>query len=591
MQSSSPTVLFVSPVIQHRGTIALRHRTLASNVCHVTVFCCLLASGCTSRSDTAAPKKSPRPVSVIELQATDPTSTERVTGVAGSWKTQELSFEVAGRVQYVAEPETDIEGRIYAHERASSVDERVNTASGSPLISEGTELARIDPTRYRLKVASADAQIATIAQERAALQVQIDKVIPAERGSAVAELRFQDAELDRLKPLAGSGAVTRSDLDRVQANRDKAQASLAQIEASILARQAEIKSLDAQILEAQQNLADAKRNVEECTVFSPFRGQIASVDVIPGAYVNAGQSVLTVQMMDPIKIELEVSAQLSRRLTHKDSLDVVVSTAGGDRHFNAIVYMIDPAADPNTRTFTVTLLMSNEKLSAAIPESLINKPVVRTRDIWRLFEDKIAGKDLLITEQESIHEDDQGQYVWKITNGQQAGGVDDRLLDVKKIRVTAADLHLPFLDIWTFRALAIVPGEDFDVETDLIAGKLELPEEMSSDFAGGNVLFDRPQWLVRPGDLVAVNLNGDSLPVGFYVPISVISENNGKYFVHVVDAGVVRRVEISVFESVNTSRRIEPVVADALQEGIKLVAQGTHFLVDGEPVLVAGEAR
>jgi multidrug efflux pump subunit AcrA (membrane-fusion protein) len=555
------------------------------------MFALLTSIGCKPQSDGETRQKSPRPVSVFKLTASDPSITERLTGVAGSWKTQDLSFEVAGRIQYVAEAETDIEGRIFASNPAPSSDAEVGATEAPKLLSAGNELARIDPTRYKLKVASAEAQIATITQQRAALLVELSKVIPAERSSANAELKFQEAELARIEPLVRSGAVSKSDFERVQANRDKAIAALAQVDASTAAKEAEINSLEAQILEAQQSLSDAKRNVEECTIYSPFRGQIAAVDAIPGAYVNAGQSVLTVQMMDPIKVELEVSAEQSRRLTYKDSIDVVVATTGEEAHFNAIVYMIDPAADPNTRTFTVTLLMDNAKARAGIPPELVGKPLARTRDIWRLFGNKLPGQDFLMTEKDSIHEDEQGSYVWKITNGQQVGGVDNQILDVKKIRVIAGNVHIPFLEIWTFRAVQVAPGEDFDAETDLIAGKLELPKELAAGFNGGQILFDRPQWLVRPGDLVAVNLKGNLLPKGFYVPISVISENSGKFSVFAVDSGVVRRVEVNVFETVNTSRRIEPVDTAALVEGVELVAKGTHYLVDGERVLVTGEAR
>ncbi|MCA9122484.1 MAG: HlyD family efflux transporter periplasmic adaptor subunit [Planctomycetaceae bacterium] len=548
--------------------------------------------GCKSETDNELRAKSPRPVSVFKLELTDPNITERVTGVAGSWKTQDLSFEVAGRIQYVVEPETDIEGRLFASQpvapaTAEGATDNAASDAAPTLFTPGTELARIDATRYQLKVSSAEAQIAMITQQRAASMVELEKVIPAERGSATAELRFQDAELARIEPLVRSGAVTRSDFERVQANRDKAQAALAQVDASLAAKQAEIKSLDAQILEAQQSLSDAKRNVAECTIYSPFRGQIATVDAIPGAYVNAGQSVLTVQMMDPIKIELEVSAEQSRRLTYKDPVDVVVSTTGDDQHLGANVYMIDPVADPNTRTFTVTLLMDNEKPETEIPPELAGKPVARTRDIWRLFGNKLPGQDFLMTEVNSIHEDSQGGYVWMITSGPN----DNHLLNVKKVRVIPGDVHIPFLDIWTFRAVQIAAGEVFDPQTDRIAGELELPEEMTAGFDGSQILFDRTQWLVKPGDLVAVDLKGSRLPEGYYVPISVISERSGKYYVYAVESGIARRIEVNVFETVNTNRRIEAVNGSALTSGLDLIAKGTHYLVDGEPVLVTGEAR
>ncbi len=566
----------------------MRHRTRCFPICVAAILGLLTTAGCKPQSESGSRQKSPRPVSVFKLESSNPNITERLTGVAGSWKTQDLSFEVAGRIQYVAEPKTDVEGRIFADNPLSPTGGGTAETKTPTLLSTGNELARIDPTRYKLKVASAEAQIAMIVQQRSAALVELEKVIPAERSSAEAELNFQQAEMERIEPLVRSGAVSKSDFERVRANRDKADAGLAQVDASKAAKEAEIKSLEAQIQEAKQSLADANRNVEECTIYSPFRGQIATVDVIPGAYVNAGQSVLTVQMMDPIQVELEVSAEQSRRLTYKDSIDVVVSTTGKDVHLNGIVYMIDPVADPNTRTFTVTLLMDNAKLPTDIPPELVGKPLARTRDMWRLFRDKFPGEDLLVTEVNSIHEDGDGAYVWKITN---ADSRENQVLEVKKIRVIPSDTYIPFLDIWTFRAVQVADGEDFDPTTDSIAGQLKLPEEMSAGFTGSQILFDRPQWLVRPGDLVTVNMYGNRLPEGFYVPISAISENSGRYFVHAVDSGTARRVEVNVFETMNTSRRIEPLDAAALVDGVELIAKGTHYLVDGEPVLVTGEAR
>ncbi|MBI2478256.1 MAG: hypothetical protein HYV60_06320 [Planctomycetia bacterium] len=87
-------------------------------------------------------------MSVFKLQASDPSTTERLTGVAGSWKTQDLSFEVAGRIQYVAEPETDIEGRIFASNPAPSTEQGTAPPEAPILLSAGNELARIDSTRY-----------------------------------------------------------------------------------------------------------------------------------------------------------------------------------------------------------------------------------------------------------------------------------------------------------------------------------------------------------------------------------------------------------------------------------------------------------
>ena len=51
-----------------------------------------------------------------------------------------------------------------------------------------------------------------------------------------------------------------------------------------------------------------------------FAGQVADVDVIPGSVVRRGQPAVTVQMMDPIKVEVEVAAATARRLNERGYL-------------------------------------------------------------------------------------------------------------------------------------------------------------------------------------------------------------------------------------------------------------------------------
>ena len=47
------------------------------------------------------------------MAETDPGRYERVTGTVASWKTDQLGFEVEGRVQFVIEEETNVAGQVY----------------------------------------------------------------------------------------------------------------------------------------------------------------------------------------------------------------------------------------------------------------------------------------------------------------------------------------------------------------------------------------------------------------------------------------------------------------------------------------------
>jgi multidrug resistance efflux pump len=101
------------------------------------------------------------------------------TGTVASWKTDQLGFEVAGRVEFVVEPETDIIGH----------------ASGRT--ARGTELARLDPTRYELSVESAKAEILTAEKQREAARITRQRHSRAARSRPGATRPRKDGELER----------------------------------------------------------------------------------------------------------------------------------------------------------------------------------------------------------------------------------------------------------------------------------------------------------------------------------------------------------------------------------------------------------
>ena len=90
----------------------------------------LLVASCELAETTLQREKSPRPVTVIELQPTSPRSTSQLTGSVASWKTEEMGFQVQGRVESVLEPGQNIRGR--------TVDE-----TGQE-ISQGTVIAALE---------------------------------------------------------------------------------------------------------------------------------------------------------------------------------------------------------------------------------------------------------------------------------------------------------------------------------------------------------------------------------------------------------------------------------------------------------------
>ena len=544
----------------------------------VGVLCCFGAVGCGPERQ-AIPERRPRPVLVSELTRRLPPNASLVSGSVESWKTEEIGFEVGGRVEFVVEPSTEIEGRI--HDKQGQ------------LIAEGTPIGRLESERYRLQVARAEAEVVRAEQNLLAARAELDQNLPAQIAAATANRDLAKIEFERSGRLLARNAGSQSEVDRDKANFDSAEAELRRLDASTKAKAADIESLKNAVLQAKQNLRDAERNVEDCTLYASYGGQIAEIDVVPGSVVSAGQPVATLQMMDPIKVELEVSAEDSRRLQRRERLPVVVTLPDGSQETrDGYLYLIDPIADPLTRTFSVTLLVMNEELV----DSVADPQVAATNDIWRLDFKFLPAPEqgMLFIEEEALLRDDTGYYLWMITNItiQDHFPLDESRLKVRKMRVTPGSLKIPYLGNWVFQHV-IVNDDEFDPKVHLVAGKLRVTEGEPEQWNGDTVVRrTEGQWMLRPGDLVRVDLTGGIGAEGFYVPMDAITREQGQASIFTVtetdgrskaNRVPIRLVSENPFAPTSSLRRIEPVQAGTL-EGVSYVVKGAHYLIDGEIV-------
>ena len=182
-----------------------------------------------------------------------------------SWKTDQLGFEVDGRVQFVIEPETDIAGQVY--------DKDGN------VLTEGTLLARLDPTRYELAVESAKAQVVVAEMQREAARIEYERVLPAETEAATARRDLAQIELERNTRLAAENAAPQRDVDRARSILRQREAELVQLAASKEAKAAEVASIEARIRELEESQKKSERDLADCKLYSSFAGQVADVDV------------------------------------------------------------------------------------------------------------------------------------------------------------------------------------------------------------------------------------------------------------------------------------------------------------------------
>ena len=93
---------------------------------------------------------------------------------------------------------------------------------------------------------------------------------------------------------------------------------------------------------------------------------------------------------------------------------------------------------------------------------------------------------------------------------------------------------------------------------------------------------------------VQVDLSGETIQAGFYVPVEAINEDSGRTYVYAVNGDAVERIEVRVSNAVGRSQhRIEAVDDSVDLDGRQIVVEGVHYLLDGQKVSVVetvGEA-
>jgi multidrug efflux pump subunit AcrA (membrane-fusion protein) len=523
--------------------------------------------GCGSgESQTQAPA---RPVTFLVLEESNPGRLTRLTGSVESWKKEMIGFRVDGRVTRVVEPGANVDGQIL--EDDGSVH------------SPGTVLAELDTDRYELRLNEASARVELTKANVLEAETDLQQRIPARIAAATSRYEQLNAEYARRRQLVASGAVTMENFQQTEASFKAAEAELAASRAEQATMTAELAALNAQVKEAEQLRKQAEVDLNDCRLFSPFQGQVSKVHAIAGGYLNKGMPVVTVQMTDPVKVEVAVSQETDRRIRFNEVVDVYLEDL--KEPVPGIVYLKDTVADAATRTFNITILIRNRQIEVGLPAEYQDKNLPSTTDLFNLESENADDQPPFFVEHRSVHTDDDGNtFVWK-AEGLTAGdlrGTFDPVFTVRKVPVKVGDKILPVLQLYRFRDLTDMGG--LDPMKDVITGKL--PDGVKD---GDTVFLTRKEWLLRPGQLVHVELTGESPQAGLYVPRPAVLLNDGKHYVFVVndaDGGrqQAQRVEVRVGELIGDYRRIEAADGGKLGAGTKVILDGAHYLRDGDLV-------
>ena len=493
----------------------------------------MLLAGC--GSDRPSERTMPtRPVTVIELAEREYARERELTGVVSLYREEQIGFEIGGRVTMVLNEGLEVRGPVF-NERGE-------------LMRQGDPIAAMEGTRYGSQVGALQAQLDAARRDLQAVEAQVT---------------LARQTLGRHLRIFAKGAGAQQLVDNAQSAFDQATAQRA-------ARRAAVRGAQQQLTRATEDLGDA-------VLHAPFSGRITAVHIAEGAVVSTGTPVVTLTLMDPVRVQIEVSADNERALQTGDRAMLFPKDPfDADKRIpvNAIVFEKSAVADPQLRTFRIDLIARNLRrhIDDRDPEL---RGLPKSNDYLPVVREYQGEAGPLFIHTDAVLSEDGKTYVLRLPGVSFHAGAERSAVGKhipERIEVTLGDQYTTVVN-WNFRSV-----EDSGALTE---GDF-LILNPQPEYVNG-VSIGRPQWLLRPRDLVPVRVNLSSAPIGFYVPNTAITLLGDIPTVYRVEDGVARATSVSLFETVDEYRRIQ---AEGLAEGTRIIVGGVHYISDEQPVSV-----
>ena len=500
----------------------------------IALLIILFFSGCSNDSVENNPSMPTRKVTVLELKEQDFTQESNLTGSVSLYRQEQISFEVSGRVLAVLDEGLEVEGPAYNEEDV--------------LITQGQEIASLENTRYKIQVD--------------ALQARLEKA-QKDYESVKAQKKLALQTLNRQKRILKQGAGFQQAVDDAQSVYDR---TSAQLDAN-----------QANIVQVQEELEHAIEDLEDTILRAPFPGRITAIHVSQGAVVKEGEPIVTLTLMDPVKVQVEVSADDERQIQTGDRAIIYSKDPFKQDKvipLNALVFEKAAVAEPKLRTFRIDLIVRNQRrrIDQLYPE-LENLPVVS--DFLPVVKRYQGEPGPLYVHTNTIFKENGKTYVFKLPGVSFHSGATRSAVGKnvpEKVEISLGEKYMTVVK-WKFRSLVQSSG--------LKEGDFLILHPNALQLNG--VVIGRPQWLLRPNDLVPVQFFLWTTPRGIYVPVSAITLDGEKFAVFIVDDGKAIMKSVDVFETFNDLRRIE---GEGIDAGSKLVVGGVHYISDGQPVTI-----
>ena len=274
------------------------------------------------------PEEAPRPVRVAEVSRGELARTVVVTGTLAAEEEVVLGLKVGGRL---ADIPVDMGSRVR----------------------RGAILARLAPADFDLRVAQAEA---ALEQARARLGLRPDEPDRPVQPEEIARVRQAQAVLTEARLRRDRARALFADRLLSQAELDAAEAACQVAEAGTQDAFEEAHTRLALWAQRRSELELARQQREDAVLVAPFDGAVRIRHASPGQVVAAGDSVVTLVRLHPLRLRLDVPEREAAGLSVGQ--EVSLSVEGGAEAVGRLV-RLSPAIEEGSRTLKVEAEVPN----------------------------------------------------------------------------------------------------------------------------------------------------------------------------------------------------------------------------------------
>ncbi len=189
-------------------------------------------------------------------------------------------------------------------------------------------------------------------------------IVRPEIAGRIREIHFQEGQpVEKGQVLFTlDDSIYRAELLQAEARHELARRNLARTEELQSQGVVSLRAKDEQLAEQRVSEATvelARVRLEKTRILAPFSGIAGLRNVSVGDYVSAGQDLVNLENIQPIKVDFRLPERFLPAIRTDQHIDIIVDAFPGEA-FDGEIYAIDPQIDPNGRNLAVRALVDNE---------------------------------------------------------------------------------------------------------------------------------------------------------------------------------------------------------------------------------------